>query len=237
MSDNNRIECTSSDNNKIIIIRGDKLTQQDETVAGNKFLESESSLSFPPIVQQNVSDYGGDNTSSISSQEPIFQNNNIVHEKEFTSPLARVQIDCSRDKTLIKVNFTKAFKGILTAGKPDTTNCRLEGNGRQNYYELSVLHNESRCDTQWDVEDNSITNTLYIRFHRSLETGADISKNLMCRLTVGDLLVGKKPVKTPSSSSPKLKHLKNNNNNKSNINLNSKQQQQEPKLIPRPPIQ
>lgn len=116
----------------------------------------------------------------------------LVHEREFSSPAVRVQIDCSRDKTTIKANFTRPFRGILSAGPVDSTSCKLRGEGDQ-YYELAVLHNETRCDTQWDADQNSIINTLYIRFHSTLETGADLAKNVACRLQIGDLLVGRKP--------------------------------------------
>lgn len=118
----------------------------------------------------------------------------IVHEREFVSSQARVQIECQRDKTLIKVNFTRPFNGILGAGKLESTKCKLSGMGSK-YYELQVLHNATQCDTQWDNVNSSISNTLFIRFHHSLETGSDIAKNIMCRLTVGDLVVGRRPIK------------------------------------------
>lgn len=116
----------------------------------------------------------------------------IVHEREFVSPQVRVQIDCQRDKTTIKVNFTQPFSGTLGAGRLDSTKCKLSGNGTK-FYELQVQHNATQCDTQWDQLNSSIINTLFIRFHQSLETGADIAKNVMCRLTVGDLVVGRRP--------------------------------------------
>lgn len=123
----------------------------------------------------------------------------VVHEKEFKSAAARVQIDCSRDKTLISVNFTRAFNGILAVGKLETSKCRIDGDGKL-HYKLAIAHNETQCDTQWDEANKSISNTLLIRFHPSLETGADIAKNLMCRLTVGEVIVGKKPSKLASSN-------------------------------------
>lgn len=135
----------------------------------------------------------------------------LVHEREFVSSQVRVQMECQRDKTIIKINFAQPFNGILGSGRLDTTKCRLNGNGTK-YYEISVDHNETQCDTQWDSSTSSITNTLFIRFHQSLETGSDIAKNIMCRLTVGDLVVGRRPVKSSNqnrnssvgiSSSPK----------------------------------
>lgn len=127
----------------------------------------------------------------------------LVHEREFKSAQARVQIDCSRDKTIVKMNFTKAFNGIISAGKSDSTRCHLNGDGKK-YYELYIAHNETECDTQWDSINSSISNTLFIRFHPSLETGNDIAKNVMCRLTVGDLVVGRNPRRGPESKN-KLK--------------------------------
>lgn len=124
----------------------------------------------------------------------------MVHEREFVSPQVKVQIECQRDKTIIKVNFSQPFSGTLGAGKLDTTQCKLNGNGTK-LYELQVKHNSSDCDTQWDSANSSIFNTLFIRFHPSLETGGDLAKNVMCRLTVGDLVVGRRPLKTSSKVS------------------------------------
>lgn len=119
----------------------------------------------------------------------------LVHEREFVSPLVRVQMDCQRDKTLVRVNFSKPYNGILSVGRIETTKCKLFGDGSKQY-EISVNHNATECEAQWDVAHNSITNTLYVRFHSSLETGSDIAKNIMCRLAVGDLVVGKRPSKS-----------------------------------------
>lgn len=121
-------------------------------------------------------------------------NDTTIHEREFVSAQVRVQLDCSRDKTVVRLNFTKPFNGIVGAGKLDTTKCKLNGNGAQ-YYELHVAHNATQCDTQWDKANSSILNTLFVQFHPSLETGADLAKNVMCRLTVGDLVVGRKPIR------------------------------------------
>lgn len=124
-----------------------------------------------------------------------------LHEREFVSPQARVQLDCQRDKTVIRVNFTRPFNGILGVGNPETTKCKLLGSNER-YYELKVSHNATDdCNAKWDSSTSSIANTLFIRFHQSLETGADISKNVLCRLSVGDLIVGRRP--TSSSSRAK----------------------------------
>lgn len=124
----------------------------------------------------------------------------LVHEREFVSPQVKVSMECQRDKTIIKVNFTRPFSGTLGSGRLDTTKCKLNGNGTR-YYEISVNHNASQCDTQWDNANSSITNTLFIRFHPSLETGSDIAKNIMCRLTIGDLVVGRRPLKQQQQQS------------------------------------
>lgn len=117
-----------------------------------------------------------------------------LHEREFKSSSVKVQIDCSRDSTMIRLNFTKPFSGIIGAGNLDSSKCRIEGNGGS-IYELRIAHNETMCDTHWDSSSNSITNTLFIRFHQSLETGNDLAKNVMCRLKVGELVVGRRPLK------------------------------------------
>lgn len=130
----------------------------------------------------------------------------MVHEREYVSPQVRVQIECQRDKTIIKVNFTQPFSGTLGSGKLDTTKCKLNGNGTK-YYELLVQHNATQCDTQWDNANSSIINTLFIRFHPSLETGSDLAKNIMCRLTVGDLVVGRRPMTKATNGSQDKKQI------------------------------
>lgn len=131
-------------------------------------------------------------TSGQQQQQQQQETLMMIHEREFVSPLVKIQMECKRDKTIIRLNFTQPFNGISSAGKLDSSECKLFGNGTKQY-ELQVQHNSTNCDTQWDNQSNSIFNTLFIRFHNSLETGSDIAKNVMCRLTVGDLIVGKRP--------------------------------------------
>lgn len=149
----------------------------------------------------------GEGPSSELQQQQQSGNNNetIVHEREFTSPQAKIQIECQRDKTVIRLNFTKPFGGAIGAGNLETTKCKINGDRVSSNYRLEVLHNETLCDTQWDSSTNSIFNTLFVRFHSSLETGADLAKNIMCRLTVGDLIVGRRPAKRTHNLKQKLK--------------------------------
>lgn len=142
-----------------------------------------------------------------SQSAPIGDSNSsdiIVHEREFVSPQAKVQIECQKDKTVIRLNFSKPFTGIIGAGSLERTKCKINGD-KSGHYELEVLHNETRCDTQWDSATNSIFNTLFVRFHPSLETGADLAKNIMCRLSVGDVFVGRRPARTAQGIKRKLK--------------------------------
>lgn len=118
----------------------------------------------------------------------------IVHEREFVSPQVSVQMECQGDRTQIRLNFTRPFNGIIAAGRLDTTKCKINGNGTQ-IYDLQVQHNTTDCDNQWDDAKSSILNTLFVRFHQSLETGQDIAKNIMCRLKTGDLVIGRHPLK------------------------------------------
>lgn len=112
----------------------------------------------------------------------------ISHQRNF--PGLEVQTDCQRDKTLIRVNFTRPFNGILGVGKLETTKCKLNGSGDK-FYELQVRHSQANdCDTQWDNSASSIVNSFFIRQHPHLETGNDIAMTVMCKLAVGDLIVG-----------------------------------------------
>lgn len=147
------------------------------------------------LVPMSSSGGSGDGESSSSAAAAAEGNDTIVHEREFSSPQAKIQIECQKDKTVIKLNFTKPFSGSIGAGNLESTRCKINGDRISNYYQLEVLHNETQCDTQWDASTNSISNTLFVRFHSSLETGADLAKNIMCRLSVGDLIVGRRPAR------------------------------------------
>jgi len=141
---------------------------------------------------------------ALKESKPIVRLHELtVHEREFVSPQVRVQMECQRDKTIMKVNFTQPFNGILGAGRLDTTKCKQFGNGTK-YYEIIVKHNATQCDTEWDAANSGISNTLFIRFHSSLETGSDIAKNIMCRLNVGELVVGRRPIKMATDGKPLL---------------------------------
>lgn len=140
----------------------------------------------------NIEPLGANQRPFKRQSQPMGDGSVQVHEREFKSAQVKIQMECQRDKTIIRLNFTRPFNGIVGAGKLDTTKCKLNGNGTK-VYELHVRHNSTDCDTQWDSANSSIFNTLFIRFHSSLETGSDIAKNVMCRLTVGDLIVGRRP--------------------------------------------
>lgn len=122
----------------------------------------------------------------------------IVDEREYISAQGRVQVDCHQQETLIRFDFKKPFNGVVVIGNPAHSPCRLTGNGTTNY-ELRIRHNATECESHWDERQSSIVNTLSIRYHSSLETGADVSKTIMCRLTVGDLLVGRRRSSKKSS--------------------------------------
>lgn len=141
---------------------------------------------------------------SVEAQEAANGTDMIVHEREFVSPLVRVQMDCKRDKTSLALNFTKPFSGIISIGRLPATKCRIDGDGSK-AYQISVNHNATECEAQWDNAHSSIFNTLYVRFHPSLETGSDIAKNVMCRLAVGDLVVGRRPSRPRPQAAQRLK--------------------------------
>ena len=180
-------------------------------------LENPSGGSAPsPQEQQSKFTPSANNGQTANSRRDEPQqaanetNAMTVHEREFSSPQVRVQMDCQKERTLLRVNFTRPFNGFLGAGKLETTKCKVFGSGAK-YYELKIKHNSTECDSQWDQTSSSISNTLFIRFHTSLETGNDIAKNIMCRLAVGDLIVGRKPLaKQPKAGGGLPKRLLRN---------------------------
>jgi len=128
----------------------------------------------------------------------------ISPEREF--PGLKVQTECQRDKSLIRVNFTKPFYGIIGVGKLETTKCKLTGTGEK-FYQLEVRHSQANdCDTQWENSTTSLVSSFFIRRHLHLETGSDVSMTVMCKLAVGDLVVG------PSKRKAKSNRNTNRNN-------------------------
>ena len=112
----------------------------------------------------------------------------ISHEREF--PGIKVQTECKRDKTVVRVNFSRPFNGLMAIGKLDKTKCKLLGSGGK-FYEIKVRHSQAGdCDTLWDNSTSSLISSFSIRQHLHLETGNDISMTVMCKLSVGDLVVG-----------------------------------------------
>lgn len=179
-----------------------------QSLNSNNYNQSVSGLNPRTAIQAGIGHISSRRASKRGANQIQNATDMIVHEREFISPQVRVQMECQRDKTIIKMNFTQPFNGILGAGKLDTSKCQQAGNGTM-YYVLQVAHNETQCDTQWDSANSSIFNTLFIRFHTSLETGLDIAKNIMCRLTVGDLIVGRRP--SVKKSNQKLRDLRKAN--------------------------
>lgn len=172
----------------------------------NKYQLTAIALLVASLIQSLTVPINGEHLQTSRPRAPrkrseADETTTLMHEREFVSPQVQVQMDCQQDRTSLRVNFTRPFNGILGAGNLATTKCKLFGAGER-YYELHVLHNATQeCDARWDNATSSISNTLFIRFHQSLETGSDIAKNILCRLAVGNLIVGRRP--TPLKKSPR----------------------------------
>lgn len=165
-------------------------TTQIETKASFR-KRSQNATASIDTVKEETSDKPASINQTITNQS----GEKITSEREF--PGLRVQTECQRDKTLIRVNFTKPFNGVMGAGRLETTKCKLAGTGEK-LYEFKVRHSKANeCNTQWDNATSSLVTSFFIRQHLHLETGNDIHMTVMCKLAVGDLVVG--PAKKSSN--------------------------------------
>lgn len=182
------ISCSEQMQTVASIAISDEIERESDTVLPTRQLEPRLKTHFRP--PKNPSTHvttiqtppAGGNNQSISS----------IHEKEFVTQDAKIETDCQRNQTNIRLVFNKEFHGIIGTGDLASSPCKILGNGDKTY-DLKVNHQSSGCGSSWDKTTSSISNTLSIRFHPTLETGSDISKNLVCRIKVGDVIVGRKP--------------------------------------------
>ncbi|RWS15439.1 uncharacterized protein B4U79_15763 [Dinothrombium tinctorium] len=80
----------------------------------------------------------------------------------------------------------KPFKGVIQVGDNHNA-CRIRGDNNRNY-SLRVPHNG--CGTRHVVSSGSFFNTLFIRYHPSLEMEGDQLKSIVCKFGTGSVYVG-----------------------------------------------
>jgi len=131
------------------------------------------------------------NPARTPSTETINNNSNNnntteISNGEFVSSKVIVGLSCEPEETVIKFNFSSPFRGVIQAG-PANTKCKIKGDGRK-MYSLGVPH--ASCGTKYVSSTGSFFNTLFIRYHPSLELEGDQLKSIVCKFGTGSFFVG-----------------------------------------------
>ncbi|XP_053208353.1 uncharacterized protein LOC128392361 isoform X2 [Panonychus citri] len=148
-------------------------------------LQSPSWRSLPinNMSQLADNDLNGKESSLISGSQP--QGEQIV-KQHFVSSKVNVTLSCEPEEILVNLNFTSPFKGVIQSGDKNTS-CRIRGDGKRTYV-LKVPHNS--CGTKHVVSSGSFFNTLFIRYHPSLEMEGDQLKTIVCKFATESVFIG-----------------------------------------------
>ncbi|KAH9388115.1 hypothetical protein TYRP_009323 [Tyrophagus putrescentiae] len=114
-----------------------------------------------------------------------------AHHQDFVSDRVKVTLDCKPNLMRLHLNFTEPFRGVVSVGRSswdelsggETTakeakRCSIRGQGSRRY-RLDLDHRS--CRTTFDSKRGQFSNTLFVRYHPTLETGGDYSKTLLCK--------------------------------------------------------
>ncbi|KAF7496107.1 hypothetical protein SSS_00566 [Sarcoptes scabiei] len=135
--------------------------------------------SFDPIGS-----FRNDMISMISSET----------DPEFNDRVSNISLDCRSKSMVLSLNFTEPFRGVVSVGRSSyktygqKQECALRGDGSRSY-SLQIFHN--RCQTRFDKSLGEFHNTLFVRYHPTLETGGDHSKTLLCKFGLTDFNVNR----------------------------------------------
>ncbi|XP_074601831.1 uncharacterized protein LOC141855624 [Brevipalpus obovatus] len=103
---------------------------------------------------------------------------------QFVSGKVNVTLSCQPEETVVDLNFKSPFRGVIQLGDDG---CGLRGDGRYQYT-LRAPHN--KCGTKHVVSSGSFFNTIFIRYHPSLEMEGDLLKTILCKFGTEELSVG-----------------------------------------------
>ena len=73
--------------------------------------------------------------------------------------ICQVGLSCEPEETVVKFNFTNAFRGVIQAG-PANSPCKIKGDGRR-HYSLGVPH--ASCGTKHVVSTFHMLNILHFQ--------------------------------------------------------------------------
>ncbi|KAG8178194.1 hypothetical protein JTE90_025959 [Oedothorax gibbosus] len=109
---------------------------------------------------------------------------------EFRSRNSQVSLSCDTGKMVFKMNFAEPFVGVALIGPKNTKECTLRGDGRRRSYTLTVSPDACGSCKQHSCQPGTFVNSLYIRYHPTLEREGDDVKTVICKYQAGSIQTG-----------------------------------------------
>ncbi|KFM82267.1 hypothetical protein X975_14012, partial [Stegodyphus mimosarum] len=111
-------------------------------------------------------------------------------DSEFQSAKSKVSLSCDTGKMVLKMNFVEPFGGVVQIGPKSTRECTLRGDRRRMSYVFTVSPDACGSCKGHSCSPGTFVNTLYIRYHPTLEREGDDVKTIICKYQAGSIQTG-----------------------------------------------
>ncbi|GFV74961.1 ZP domain-containing protein [Trichonephila clavipes] len=111
-------------------------------------------------------------------------------DSEFQSAKSKVSLSCDTGKMVFKMTFFNPFVGVVQIGPKATRECTLRGDGRRTSYTLTVSPDACGSCKGHTCSPGTFVNSLYIRYHPTLERDGDDVKTVICKYQAGSIQAG-----------------------------------------------
>ncbi|XP_074602725.1 uncharacterized protein LOC141856339 [Brevipalpus obovatus] len=125
-----------------------------------------------PLTEQELVQIEQEKTKNVVKLAATDQLNS-----EIVTNRTKAYLSCESGEMVVNINFTQPFRGVAYANYDRTSQCRLLGDGQQQYQLKIPLKG---CGTKQEAPRLFINNIIF-RFHRSLELEEDEIKTIICR--------------------------------------------------------
>ncbi|GBO09048.1 hypothetical protein AVEN_223547-1 [Araneus ventricosus] len=88
------------------------------------------------------------------------------------------------------MNFVEPFSGVVQIGPKATRECTLRGDRRRTSYTLTVSPDACGSCKEHTCSPGTFVNSLYIRYHPTLERDGDDVKTVICKYQAGSIQAG-----------------------------------------------
>ncbi|GFT25451.1 ZP domain-containing protein [Nephila pilipes] len=111
-------------------------------------------------------------------------------DSEFQSAKSKVSLSCDTGKMVFKMTFFNPFVGVVQIGPKASRECTLRGDGRRTSYTLTVSPDACGSCKGHTCSPGTFVNSLYIRYHPTLERDGDDVKTVICKYQAGSIQAG-----------------------------------------------